>query len=89
MVLGDADYEAIRAAALSATPFDMMFITGAANSNNEVGFRAEWLVKSLSQDQGVSTAHTYDALEFTPHGLSNNFPQSVVVTAGAPVFTSF
>ena len=88
-VPGDADYEAIRAAALNASPLDMLFLTDATNSNNAVGFRADWLAKSLNQDQGVSTAHTYDALQFTPHGLSNNFPQSVVVTGGAPVFTSF
>lgn len=89
MALGDADYEAIRAAALTAGSIDMMFLTGAHNTNNEVGFRAEWLAKSLNQDQGTSVAHTYDALQFTPHGLVNTFPQSVVVTNNVPVFTTF
>jgi hypothetical protein len=88
-VLGDADYEAIRAATLAATPLDMMFLTGAHNTNTEVGFRADWLSKTLTDDQGASVGHGYDALQFAPHGLSNNFPQSVVVTGGVPVFTAF
>ncbi len=87
--IGDAGYEAIRAAALAASAIDMLFLTGPSNTNTEVGFRADWLVKSLTDDQGASVGHGYDALQFTPHGLSSNIPQSAVVTGGAPVFTAF
>jgi len=85
----DADYLAVKSAHLAGTPFDMMFLTGPNNTNNESGFRCEWLVKSMSQDQGTGVGQLYDSVEFVPHGHSTNKRQSVLVTNTAPVFTDF
>jgi hypothetical protein len=84
----DTGYLALRTAFLAATPIDLMFLTGPSTTTGESGFRCEWLIKSMSQDQGTGIGQTYDSIEFVPHGLSTNVKHTVVVTAGAPVYTA-
>lgn len=84
----DTGYLALQAAYLAGSTFDMMFLTGPSTTNGESGFRCEWLIKSMSQDQGTGVGQTYDSIEFVPHGLSTQVKQTVTVASGAPVFTT-
>lgn len=87
-VVDDAGYLAIRTARLAGTVLDMMFLTGASNNTGEIGWRFEAVVEDATQDQGSGSV-LYDTITFRPHAASTNVVQSVVVTAGAPVFTTF
>lgn len=84
----DTDYLALQTAQKARTPIDLMFLTGASDSNNEAGYRCEWLIKTWGQDQGTGVGQMYRQVEFVPHGLSTNPKQTVLVSAGAPVFTN-
>lgn len=89
VIQDDADYLALNAARIAASPFDMLFLTGANNTNAEVGLRCEWLIKTASQDQGTGIGQMYDSVEFVPHGQSVEARQTVVVTNNVPVFSSY
>lgn len=68
------------------TILDLMILNGASTANGVTGYRAEWEVTQWSENQGTGNVLFKD-FAIKP-GFSTNLPQSVVVTAGAPVFTT-
>lgn len=51
-----ADYLALRTAALSDTPLDLMILNDDNTTNGAWGFRADFLVTSHNEDQGAGAA---------------------------------
>ena len=63
-----------------------MILNGSNTTNGSRGWRYEGQVTSGTEDQGTQAVIMPD-LEIKPT-VTNNVPASVVVSAGAPVFTS-
>lgn len=87
-VVDDTAYLVVRAAFLAGTVLDIMCLTGASNNDGEVGVRYESVVEDMTQDQGSGSV-LYDTFTLRPHAASTNVVQTVVVSSGAPVFTTF
>ena len=87
-VTTDTGYLAIRTARLAGTVLDVMFLSGSTSQNGAIGWRYEAVVEDATQDQGSGSV-LYDTITFRPHASSTNVIQSVVVTTGAPVLTTF
>lgn len=82
---GDANYTAIMAALMNDDTLDVMVLNGNSTANGVTGYRFEAQVFGGSEDQGPDVV-VYDEIELKP-AFTANKPQSVTVTAGAPVFT--
>lgn len=79
---------AMRTAWLAGTVFDILALTGAKDNNGEVGWRYEAVIEDMGTPQGSGDA-LYSNFAWRPHGESTNAVQSVAVSTGAPVLTSF
>ncbi len=86
--VGDADtgYQAMMTAVLSDAPTDFLILNGDKATNGVIGYRCDCQVMSATEDQGTG-AVLFDDIEFMPTP-SVNVPQSVLVTATVPVFTT-
>jgi len=82
----DTAYQAIKAALVSDATLDMMILDGDKTINNVTGYRCDVQIFSANEDQGTTTV-VYDEVTIEPCPLGGNAPSSVLVTAGAPVFT--
>lgn len=82
----DAAYQAIMASLVSDGALDVMVLNGDKTATGSIGYRCDVQVNSATEDQGTGVV-LYDEIKFTPTP-TNNQPASVLVTAGAPVFTS-
>lgn len=81
----DADYIAIDEACVDDTDLDLLVLNGKLDANGVRGWRSEYAVTSLSEEQKLGGLVTR-ALTMKPVLTANN-PKRVVVTAGVPVFT--
>lgn len=81
-----ADYLALWAAIHSDTPLDLMVLNGANDANGVRGYRADFHVFSGSEDQAMANQLYLDFV--LKPAVSDNPVKYVVVTTGAPVFTS-
>jgi hypothetical protein len=88
VVPDSAIYLAFRTALLAGSVIDILCLTGLNTNNGEIGWRYEATVEDLTTDQGAANV-MYDSIMLSPHGESSNVIQSVVVSAGAPVLTTF
>lgn len=84
----DASYATIYAALLTDAMLDLMILNGPASQNGVTGFRVSCQVFSANEDQGLGVV-VYDEIEFAPCPNADGNYSSVLVTGGAPVFTSF
>lgn len=90
-MLADVDdtiYLAFRTAFLARSVIDVMILTGLSTNNGEEGWRYEALVKEMTQDQGADNV-MYENFVLVPHAESVEVIQTVLVSAGAPVFTTY
>jgi hypothetical protein len=83
---GNAAYNTVIAALGTRDVVDVMILNGSNTTNGSRGWRYEGQVTSGTEDQGTQAVIMPD-LEIKPT-VTNNVPASVVVSAGAPVFTS-
>jgi hypothetical protein len=83
---GSAAYNTIIAALGTRDVVDVMALQGSNTTNGARGWRYEGQVFSGTEDQGTQAA-IMPEMEVSPT-ITNNAPQSVVVTSGAPVFTT-
>lgn len=84
----DTGYLVVRTAFLAGSTLDVMCLTGVSTNNGEEGWRYEALVADMTQDQGAQNV-MYENFELWPHAESTQVIQTVLVAAGAPVFTTF
>jgi hypothetical protein len=85
--LTDAPVLAVRAAIISPTAvFDMMVLNAGSAVNGAFGVRGEFDLFSLDDDQGLQNTLAYD-VGAEPSATANPL-QTVLVAAGAPVFTT-
>lgn len=86
----DTGYLAMLAGYLARdTPIDFMILNGAKTSNGVVGFRGLYHVSKWDESQGMQDV-LYRDFMLDPAVTDSTAPhQSVVVSAGAPVFTTF
>lgn len=82
---GDGGYNTILAAINNDDTLDIMALNGSNTTNGATGYRMECQVHFTNESQNPDEV-IYDEVEFRPAFTGNN-PQSVTVTAGAPVFT--
>lgn len=81
-------YGAVVDALLSPTSsLDVMVLDGASGTNGVRGYRYDALVTQGNQDQAIQNALYLD-VNLVPNGFADNAPQSVLVTAGSPAFTT-
>ena len=66
---------------------DVMVLDGTSSTNGVRGYRYDAIVTQGNQDQAIQNALYLD-VNFAPNGFADNAPQSVLVTAGSPVFTT-
>jgi hypothetical protein len=83
---GTAAYNTVIAALGTRDVIDVMSLNGSNTTNGATGFRYEGQVLGGTEDQGTQAVIMPD-IEIKPT-VTNNAPASVVVTAGAPVFTA-
>lgn len=83
---GSAAYNTVIAALATRDVVDVMVLNGSNTTNGARGFRYEGQVFSGTEDQGPQAVIQPDMM-ISPT-VTNNVPQSVLVTAGAPVFTT-
>ena len=81
-----AAYNTVISALTTRDVVDVMVLNGSNTTNGARGFRYEGQVTNGSEDQGTQAVIMPD-MEIKPT-VTNNVPQSVVVTAGSPAFTS-
>jgi hypothetical protein len=81
-----AAYNTVIAALTTRDVVDVMTLNGSNTTNGARGWRYEGQVTSGSEDLGTQSVSMPD-VEIKPT-VTNNVPQSVVVSSGAPVFTS-
>lgn len=81
-------YIALETAFLARSPLDLMVLDGASATNGNRGFRMDFKVFKWEEEQGLDGV-MYRAFTLKPCVPINGGPASVVVTSGAPVFTSF
>lgn len=82
---GDAGYTAIVATFDNDTTLDLLVLNGGSTTNGVTGYRFEAQTHFTNESQNPDEV-IYDEVEFRPAFTGNN-PQSVTVSAGAPVFT--
>lgn len=86
--LTDAAFLAVWAALISNTDvIDLMVLNAKDDVNGARGVRGEFVLYSLTDDQAITNALVYQ-IAAEPADTDNDF-STVVVTAGAPVFTAF
>lgn len=86
---GSGDYQTIDDAMNARTKLDLMVLNGANNENDVRGYRFHAQVFDGSQDQGPGAALLDDVMfKPTAPDIATELPQSVLVTTGAPVFTT-
>jgi hypothetical protein len=83
---GSAAYNTVIAALTTRDVIDVMSLNGSNTTNGARGWRYEGQVMSGTEDLGTQAVAMPD-IEIKPT-VTSNVPQSVVVAAGAPVFTS-
>lgn len=83
---GDANYTSLISAIATRDVVDVMVLDGSSTSNGARGWRFEGQVFQANKDQGTQAVITPD-FEVRPT-VTLNPPQSVLVTAGSPVFTN-
>ena len=83
---GDTDYTAIRASLNDDSTQDFMILNGASNTNGVTGFRFESQIHQANEGQNPGDV-LFDDIALAP-AVTANPPQTVVVSAGAPVFTT-
>ena len=81
-----AAYNTVIAALATRDVVDVMVINGSNTTNGARGWRYEGQVTSGTEDQGTQAVIMPD-IEIKPT-ITNNVPASVLVSSGAPVFTS-
>lgn len=84
---GDNNYTTIMAALVTDAQLDMMILNGNENTNGVSGFRASFQVFDGSEDQGLG-AVVFDEIKLKPTPNADSNYNSVLVTAGAAVFTA-
>jgi|HubBroStandDraft_2_1064218.scaffolds.fasta_scaffold1060517_1 hypothetical protein len=84
--LTDANFQAIWAAAQNDTIIDMMILNGPSTTSGVVGFRFDSQVFKGKEDQGPDKVLFYE-FSFKPT-LSSNPAKYVIVSGGAPTYTS-
>jgi hypothetical protein len=84
----DTAYAALLAAWISSSgTVDVMILNGAQSSNGVVGVRFVGEVTKFTEPQGRGVV-LYRSFEIKPTVDSTNYPQSVLVAAGVPGFTT-
>ena len=83
----DTDFTALETAALARTQLDVMILSGPSTVNGNRGFRFDVKIfKFFEEDQNI------DQILWRPFTMKpcvpTNAPKSVVVSAGAPAFTT-
>jgi hypothetical protein len=86
--VNDAAYTAIIAALLTDASLDLMILNGLETTTGVTGFRVACQVFSANEDQGLG-AVVYDEVRFKPTPNVDSNYSSVLVTAGAAVYTAF
>lgn len=86
VVPSDTALGVIVAALFSDAVVDILVLNGTNATNGCYGFRFECQVHSANEDQGLGNA-IFDEVKFKPCPTVNA-KQSVLVTTGAPVFTT-
>jgi len=84
----DTGYLVVRTAFLAGSTLDVMCLTGVSTNNGEEGWRFEAVIADMTQDQGAQNV-MYENFELHPHAESTQVIQTVLVAAGAPVYTTF
>lgn len=79
-------YLAFLAALHSDSVLDLMILDGPSSVNGVTGYRADWQVFEGEEDQGLNTV-LWMGFTLKP-ALTANPVSSVLITTGAPVFTS-
>ncbi len=82
----DAAVLALMAAMLNDDVIDVMALNGTSATNGAKGFRFEAQVVNATEDQGTGVV-VFEDFELIPVYTANP-PKSVIVTTGAPVFTT-
>jgi hypothetical protein len=84
----DADNLAtLLAATLDDTVLDMMILDGDKSADGVRGFRGDMILTQANEDQGTGVANVTPEVVVEP-ALTDNPFQSVLVTTGAPAFTT-
>ena len=83
---GDTDYTAIRASLNDDSTQDFMILNGASNTNGVTGYRFESQIYQGNESQNPGDV-LFDDVMLRP-AVTANVQQTVVVSAGAPVFTA-
>jgi len=81
----DTAYAAIASAFAGRTELDVMILDGKKDANGSIGYRLGMKVFKFSEDQAAGKV-LYKDFEMAPCPSDNPW-QTVLVTAGAPVFT--
>lgn len=85
--LTNANYTVLLAAMLNDDIVDVMALNGPPTLNGARGYRFEAQVIDASEDQGP-TGVVWNDFALVPVYGGTNAPKSVLVTTGAPVYTS-
>lgn len=85
--LTDSNINTLVQANLLDSAVDIMVLNGTSNTNGAIGFRFEAQVHQSNEDQGLGQV-IFEDMKFVPVPTLNP-KQSVKVSAGAPVFTTF
>ena len=83
----DTDFVAFETAHLAKSLIDLMVLDGGSTTTGSRGYRVECKIFNFSEDQAHGNI-LYRDFEAAPC-ITTNAQQTVVVTAGAPVFTTF
>ena len=84
---GDTNWVTIMAALLSDSPLDILILNGLKTVNGSIGYRCDFQMYDGSEDQGLN-AVVFDDIMLKPTVSANSNYSTVLVTAGAPVFTA-
>lgn len=85
--LTNASYTTMLSAMLNDDILDVMCLNGPSSTNGVRGYRFEAQIIDASEDQGP-TGVVWNDFALVPVYGGTNAPKSVLVTTGAPVFTS-
>ena len=82
----DTDFTALETAYEGRSLIDFMILDGSSSTNGSRGYRYEGKIFSFGEDQALGNI-LYRDVSVEPC-ISSNAKKSVVVTSGAPVFTT-
>jgi hypothetical protein len=83
----DTDFTTLETAALARTSLDIMILTGPAATTGNRGFRFDAKFSKFFGENQALDQLLWRSCTLKPC-VNTNPPKSVVVTAGAPVYTS-